>query len=57
MENAVPSPMKRAKELVSEEMAEEEADDQEVAAICALGFDREMAIQALEETVRVFCLT
>jgi hypothetical protein len=53
MEDSVPSPIKRVKELVNEEMEEEEADDQDVAAICALGFDREMAIEALEQTVRV----
>lgn len=53
MEDSVPSPIKRVKELVNEEMEEEEADGQDVAAICALGFDREMAIEALEQTVRV----
>jgi hypothetical protein len=53
MENSVPSPIKRVNELVNEEIAEEEADNQDVAAVCALGFDREMAIEALDETVRV----
>ncbi|PVF95637.1 hypothetical protein CPB86DRAFT_684061, partial [Serendipita vermifera] len=46
MENFVPSPVKRAKELVDEEMASE----QDVAAICALGFEKDLAILALEET-------
>jgi hypothetical protein len=50
MENFVPSPVKRAKELVDEEMASE----QDVAAICALGFEKDLAILALEETVSVF---
>lgn len=53
MEKAVPSPIKRAKELVNEEIAEEEAEDQDVAAICALGFDRDKAIKALDKTVWV----
>ena len=51
MESLVPSPLKRAKELVNEEMASQDASEQEIAAVCALGFERELAMQALEETV------
>jgi len=51
MENRVPSPVKRAKELVSEEMASQSASEQDIAAVCALGFERELAMQALEVTV------
>lgn len=51
MESLVPSPVKRAKELVNEEMASQDASEQDIAAVCALGFERELAMQALEETV------
>jgi hypothetical protein len=51
MESLVPSPLKRAKELVNEEMASQDASEQEIAAVCALGFERELAMQALGETV------
>ncbi|CCA73614.1 hypothetical protein PIIN_07567 [Serendipita indica DSM 11827] len=50
MENRVPTPVKRAKELMVEEIKEQEASEQDIAAICALGFDRELAIEALGET-------
>lgn len=53
MENRVPTPVKRAKELMVEEIKEQEASEQDIAAICALGFDRELAIEALGETVSV----
>lgn len=51
MESLIPSPVKRAKELVTEEMASQDASEQEIAAVCALGFERELAMQALEEAV------
>lgn len=51
MESFVPSPVKRAKELVNEEMASQDASEQDIAAVCALGFERELAMQALEDTV------
>ncbi|KAG9053913.1 hypothetical protein FS842_006777 [Serendipita sp. 407] len=51
LEKQIPSPVKRAKELIDEEFEEEKASELDIAAICALGFDRDMAIEALAETV------
>ncbi|KAG8824499.1 hypothetical protein FRC18_010522 [Serendipita sp. 400] len=50
LEKQIPSPVKRAKELIDEEFEEEKASELDIAAICALGFDRDMAIEALAET-------
>lgn len=52
MEKQIATPLKVAKELVEEDIAEQKASEEEIAAICALGFERDLAVEALEETVR-----
>ena len=47
MEANVPSPIIRARE----ELELEEEREKDVGAICALGFEREQVLDALEETV------
>ena len=47
MEANLPSPIIRARE----ELELEEEHEKDVGAICALGFEREQVLDALEETV------
>jgi len=47
MEANLPSPIIRARE----ELELEEEREKDVGAICALGFEREQVLDALEETV------
>lgn len=54
MESLVPSPVKRAKQLVEEEMEQQDASEQDIASIVALGFERDLAIEALDGTVSIF---
>jgi hypothetical protein len=49
MEANLPSPIIRARE----ELELEEEREKDVGAICALGFEREQVLDALEETVGV----
>lgn len=49
MEANLPSPIVRARE----ELELEEEREKDVGAICALGFEREQVLDALEETVGV----
>ncbi|KAG8819175.1 hypothetical protein FRC17_010580, partial [Serendipita sp. 399] len=50
LEKQIPSPVKRARELMEEEIEEQKASEQDIAAVCALGFERDLAIEALEVT-------
>jgi len=53
MEANLPSPIIRARE----ELELEEEREKDVGAICALGFEREQVLDALEETVSIIFIT